>query len=94
MSFGLLVGHYPWDKYKLMTDVGEVSYNTISGAVANLVVDGIGAGTVVNNSMSNPQGTRAKPCSPSYSTNYAIGAYGNATLQSGWVFYPFANSCQ
>lgn len=92
LTFGLLVGHHPWDANKWMTDVGEVSYNSISGAMANLVVDGIQAGTIVSNAMSNAQGTRALTCS--YTANYTADHFGNATLQGGYVNHSFDPGCQ
>lgn len=94
MTFGLMVGNHPWNANSLMTDVGEVSYNTVSGAMANLVVDGIAAGTIVSNSMNNPQGTRKMGSGCWRNANYTASDFGNAVLQAGWVLQSFDPGCQ
>lgn len=91
LGFGLLVGHHPWDPNKTISDAGEVSYNTIEGAMANLVIDGIGAGYVMNNSMSNAQGSASLTCS--YTANYTAADFGSATIQSGYVSRDFHPGC-
>jgi hypothetical protein len=82
MGFGLIVGSHPWNTSSTASDIGTVSYNTISGAVVNLAIDGISTGSVVNNSMSSPQGSAGYNCSTS--ANYTIAHYGTATLQGSW----------
>jgi hypothetical protein len=43
--WGLLLGSYPWDTSVFVYDAGTVTNNSIQGAIFNLAVDGIGAGT-------------------------------------------------
>lgn len=92
LSFGLMVGNHPWNAASTMSNVGEVSNNSIQGAMANLVVDGIEAGTVVSNSMANAQGTRSPTCS--YTTGYAAAHFGSASLQGGYTLHSFDPGCQ
>lgn len=90
-SFGLLVGHHPWSTSGNIADAGEVSYNEVEGAMANLVVDGIDGGVVVSNSMWNARGTRAFSCS--YTADYTAAHFGNATLQGGYTSFSFDQGC-
>lgn len=57
MAFGLIVGHEPWWSEGALdgfvTHAGSVTHNSISGAVVNLAIDGIGGGTVNQNTFSN-----------------------------------------
>ena len=80
LGFGLVVGSHGWGY--TISDAGSVTYNTITGAVVNLAVDGISAGTVQNNSPSSPQGTAGFFCG--YGANYSAQDYGSASLQGGW----------
>lgn len=81
LSFGIIVGHHPWGT-GTVGDVGEVSYNSATGAVVNLAIDGITAGTVINNSVSSAQGNRGFHCS--LSANYTAAHWGSASVQGGW----------
>ena len=81
LSMGFVVGGHPWDDSLDGGNAGEVTYNTISGAVVNLVVDGISSGTVTNNTLSSAQGTLGFNCS--FSGNLTYGHKGSATVQSG-----------
>jgi hypothetical protein len=82
LQIGVMVGHHPWDKNAWASNGGSVTSNSASGAVFNLVVEGIEAGTVDSNSLGNAQGTRST-CQfrPQVYTAYH---YGTATLQPGW----------
>jgi hypothetical protein len=91
LGFGLMVGNHPWGTSGTVSDVGEVSYNSIEGAMTNLVIDGIGGGVVVNNSMSNPRGTRSLTCS--FTINYTAEHFGGATIQGGYVLRHFHPGC-
>jgi len=91
LGFGLLAGEHPWNPNGTITDVGEVAYNAIDGAMANLVIDGIGNGYIMNNSMSNAQGSASLTCS--YTTNYTAADFGSATIQSGYVSRDFHPGC-
>ncbi len=85
MTFGLSVGSHAWKPSEWIQDVGEVMGNSITGAVINLAVDGVLAGTVTGNSFSNPQGNKAMNGCPSYpAANYTIGHFGATIVQAGW----------
>lgn len=63
MAFGLVVGFEPWwddnppfDLSSFVSNAGSVTGNSITGAVVNLGVSGIGTGYVHGNSMSSAQG--------------------------------------
>lgn len=90
-SFGLLVGTHPWTTGGAITSAGEVSYNTIVGAMANLVVDGIQDGWVHSNTMSNARGTRAYTCT--YTSNYTAHHFGSASIQGGYTVHAFDPGC-
>jgi hypothetical protein len=81
LSFGILVGHHPWNSGTI-SDVGEVSHNSSTGAVVNLAVDGIGGGLVINNSTSGAQGNRGFHCG--FSANYTAAHWGSASIQGRW----------
>ena len=91
LGFGVLVGHHPWDTSGGISDAGEIAYNTIEGAMANLVIDGISDGYVMNNSMSNAQGSMSLTCS--YAANYTAADFGSATIQSGYTSRDFHPGC-
>ena len=96
MAFGIVVGFEPWydglGANGFVSDAGSVVYNTVNGAVVNLAIEGVGGGYIMNNSLSNNQGTWGFNCSTS--VDYTAHFYGNATIQSGWSAYWFAwGSC-
>jgi hypothetical protein len=84
LGIGLLVGFHPWDANIWLTCAGYVHDNVIDGAGINLQIEGINAGTIVNNSMSNPRGTWAGPDCQIGPINYAAWHFGSATFQDGW----------
>src|SRR5207244_1316723 len=79
---------------------GTITGNSISGAVVNLVVEGIGAGAVTGNTVSTNQGSWGFPGLKANNTNCTISAsytahfYGTANIDSGWVpNWFFASKC-
>lgn len=83
-----MVGHHPWSSILHSDHIGNVSGNAISGAVVLMWVDGIDAGTVVDNSLSNHQGTYTLfGCE--YLVDSAKGHVWNATIQDGaeWITF-------
>jgi len=83
LAQGIAVGFHPWKPSIPGGDAGEIRYNTVSGAVTNLVVDGITAGTITDNSLSSPQGNRYfNPACP-FVGNVVYGHKGTATIQAG-----------
>lgn len=84
-GFGLAVGMHPWSAILDLADCGAVVENNISGAVVNLAIDGVRAGEVTANSMSDARGGRGKNgCD--YSGNYTAGdaEFSNMTVQTGY----------
>lgn len=82
MSFGIVLGRHPWPNTGDTGDVGEVYENYVDGAVINLAIDGIEAGVIVDNVLSNPQGSRGfETCT--VSANLSVAHKGTATVQSG-----------
>jgi parallel beta helix pectate lyase-like protein len=87
LGFGLVVGCHPWFQcgggYATAVSVHD---NVVSGAVINLVVDGVNGGSVQNNVLRDAQGTRVMNCATSaaYTVNHAI----NVRLQTGYVIQP------
>jgi hypothetical protein len=86
LGFGLLVGLHPWF-VQVVEDAGTVGWNTMTGAVINLAVDGVDAGTITSNSMSGAQGTRGyHTCLGQSALDYAVAHVGGGvSLQSGWT---------
>jgi Right handed beta helix region len=85
VGFGMVVGCHPWP------DCGNgyatrlaVHHNDLSGAVVNLVVDGLNGGYVEHNTMRGAQGTRALNCATAadYTISHVIDV---ARLQSGYI---------
>jgi hypothetical protein len=85
LSFGIVVGNHPWDGGATMSpNAGTLFNNSVSGAMINLAVDGILAGTITNNSLSNPQGSRGfNGCT--VVANYTAGHFGSASLDGGFT---------
>jgi parallel beta-helix repeat protein len=84
MSIGLLVGSHPWttDPSQAIGYAGQVVNNTISGAVIDLVVEGIGDGYVAGNSVSGSQGDNGLNAN-CYGYDYTAWHAGNANIQPG-----------
>lgn len=84
MGMGMSIGFHMWENTP-GADAAEIRYNTISGAVTNMVIDGIANGTITDNTLSNAQGNRHfNPACP-YTGNLTYGDKGNATVQVGGV---------
>ena len=89
LSTGIQVGPHPeaW----IMNNAGEIRYNHVSGAVVNLVVEGINDGVVMDNDLHDAQGDRHNLC-PGFSANYTAAHFGIATLAPGYICKEF-HSC-
>ena len=84
LAGGLVLGLHPWDSGVTSPDVGEIYENDIHGAVINLVIDGIGAGYVYDNTFGTPQGNSGLGgCTTS--TNYTAAHVGSATIQGSYT---------
>lgn len=97
MAFGLMVGDEPWwnpwSPYMSTANAGEIYGNTISGAVVNLAIDGIGDGSIHDNNPYAPSGWVGFACH-SLSANFTAHDYGNASITGYWEpmwFFSTAN---
>jgi hypothetical protein len=86
LGFGILAGCHPWPlcggAYVLDVSVHD---NRVTGAVVNLVVDGVNGGSVRNNTVSGAQGNRLLNC-PGASADYTVGhAINVSPLQTGYA---------
>jgi hypothetical protein len=84
---GINVGPHIANPSVVVTNAGTIRNNTISGAVVNLLIDGIQAGSIVNNTMSNHQGSYLLPCGSS--ADFTAGHFGSATLSGGWTCWVY-----
>jgi len=97
MAFGLMVGDEPWwnpwSPYMSTANAGDIYGNTISGAVVNLAIDGIGDGSIHDNNPYAPDGWAGFFCA-GLSANVTAHSYGNATISETWMpiwFFSTAN---
>jgi hypothetical protein len=97
MAFGLMVGDEPWwnpwSPYMSTVNAGDIYGNTISGAVVNLAIDGIGDGSIHDNNPYAPGGWAAFFCN-GVSANVTAHSYGNASISENWEpiwFFSTAN---
>jgi hypothetical protein len=87
LGFGLVVGCHAWFEcgggYASNLSVHD---NVITGAVINLVVDGVTGGSVQGNVTRGARGTRVMNCAATadYTVNHVV----NTRLQSGYVIQP------
>jgi hypothetical protein len=58
LSIGLALGHHPWNGGYHTWDIGNVVFNSVSGAVINILVEGVFGGNITNNSAWQRQGDR------------------------------------
>ncbi len=92
LAFGIVVGYHPWDYLRDTTDGGSVNGNSSTGAVVNLAVDGVLAGSVQSNTWSAARGTRGYGCS--LASDYTAADWGGTSLQNGWIFRQYhGGSC-
>lgn len=84
---GINIGPHIANPSVVVTNAGTIRNNVISGAVVNLAVDGIQAGTIVNNAVANHQGTYLLPCGTS--ADFTAGHFGGATLSGGWICWVY-----
>lgn len=95
LGFGIIVGCHPWSQcgggYASNVNVHD---NLVSGAVVNLAVDGVNGGTIRDNRISLPQGTRVLNCPGA--ANYTVGHMLNARVQPGYIirFFDFGSDCR
>ena len=85
LSFGLVLGAHPWNGNHDTSHVGTVEDNAVSGAVMNVLVEGVYGGVFTGNSISGSQGNRGYAGCQIYG-DYFVGAHvGSLTLQGGWI---------
>lgn len=84
MLFGINVGGQWWTGGVVMVpNIGEVVGNRVTGAYANLVVNGLQNGVFIDNVSQSPQGSSPTCFGPQHYTAAYIG--GGMTLQPGWT---------
>lgn len=94
LGFGMVVGCHVWPQcgngYATRLVVAN---NIMTGAVVNMVVDGLNGGAVEQNTMRNPQGTRALNCATA--ADYVVAHVIDVRLQSGYIVRPtdFGTPC-
>lgn len=86
MGMGLALGAANWFPGTRTANLGDVTNNSINGAVVNIGVDGVDGGNVVGNTPMNAQGTRGIfSCYRQPPDNYIAWDSAGANLQPGWV---------
>ena len=94
LGMGILVGSHPWSAAVPVFNAGTVVSNTVQGAVINLIIEGIDAGTVSDITASGNQGSLGfGTCT--ISQNYTAFHFGNAVIPPNPFFLLFDNqTCQ
>ena len=92
LIFGVMVGNHPWGADVVTTNAGSIQYNDLQGAVVLAAIDGISAGTFLNNTGANPQGDWMFP-NCALGVPYTAGHFGSATIQPGWVARTYHGAC-
>ena len=101
MAFGLEIGNEPWWNPTALdgfvSNAGSVTNNTILGAVVNLAIDGMGAGTVTDNQLGGSNGTDGFYCTGGISVqNYTAHFvdFSRSTIQPNWYLeWFFGGTC-
>lgn len=83
LGFGIIAGFHPWDPAVPVPDAGSTAHNSSTGAVVNLAIDGIDAGSVQSNSWSGAGGTRGFNCD--IAADYTAGHFGASSIQNGYA---------
>lgn len=97
MAFGIMVGNEAWFNEAhgytdYVSNAGSVTGNSISGAVVNLAIEGIGTGSILGNTIGINQGSNGFGCTATMP--YSAHMFGTATIQGGWhPFWFFAGRC-
>jgi hypothetical protein len=84
---GIDIGPHIANSGVWVSNIGSVRNNTVSGAVVNILVDGIQGGEVINNTAFGHQGSRGLPCGSS--ADYTAGHFGGATLSGGFICWVY-----
>jgi hypothetical protein len=77
LGMGILAGSHPWSSNVQVSNAGTIVSNTAQGAVINLVIEGIDAGTISGITVSGNQGS--------------IG-FGNCTISQNYTAYHWGNA--
>ncbi|MCC7240575.1 MAG: hypothetical protein IT180_01510 [Acidobacteria bacterium] len=89
LAYGIFVGEGPWGwSGTFASAVGQIVYNTITGAVVNLAVDHVASGEIRYNTVYGAKGTYGLSCS--WPAEYTTGATGSALLQPGSVYRTYS----
>lgn len=93
LAAGLVVGGHPWNLSVTTINSGLIDQNYMDGANILAVIDGVSAGTIINNNGANRQGVF--PIPNCLNVPYTAGDYGATVLQAGHVFQTYHNlACQ
>jgi hypothetical protein len=71
MSFGIAIGFHPWDS-SLWTTGGTVAYNSLSGSVVNLLIDGACGVNANGNALSAPAASTLCSSPPHTHASYVV----------------------
>lgn len=86
LAAALVIGFHPWDADQPVVHAGSTINNITWGAVVNLLVDGINAGTVQMNTFGNFRGTKGlSGCALAADYTVSASEVGAASIQSGWI---------
>lgn len=93
LAFGIVVGNEPWYPAAsgFVVDAGTVELNSVSGAVVNLAVAGIGRGVVRDNALANARGAQGFGCALPARDYTAWWVGPDASIPPGWTPRWFAN---
>lgn len=89
-TYGITVGPHTVNASFWTSNV-DVRFNTATGAVVNLAVDGVTSGQVKENTLSNNRGSVGLPCGSS--ENYTAGHWGSTDLGPGYVCRAYDAGC-
>jgi hypothetical protein len=91
LAGGIVVGMDPWDPSRPWVQNPSVTSNTSTGAVVNLLVDGVNGGEVTGMTLSGAAGNRGHNNCP-YADNHTAAHFTESlTMQDGWVFRIYDN---
>lgn len=92
MAMGISAGSHMWRSDVDVRHAGKVSFNTVSGANINLVVDGVYGGEITENNIYDPHyGVPEGEVCGRYGANYTVYPphAKDVTLQSGWIPFQY-----
>lgn len=92
LSFGIWLGEGPWGSKPATPNLGNVRYNSVTGAVVNLAIDNVSAGNVVGNVLYGAQGNKGM-LGCTWPAEFTYGTIGSTTIQPGGIYRTWQGSC-